>query len=106
MSGARTDGTSDSVAAIAGAIAEAVREGINRTLTPQQLVSPDGAPEAGPSESPISNRATGVGRVSLYQRVSGLGSVSGASSYHHEIRRPDAADSFPSASRRSANKRF
>ena len=110
-SGTGSDGTSASVAAIAGAIAEVVRESINRTLTPQPSVFPGRAQDTSPSVSPFvaqppSNAATSVGTAAnLYQRVATLGSPPpGASSHRSEIQRQGA---LPGTSRQSSfNKRF
>ena len=77
------DGMTDSVANIAGAIADAVRESLQRTLTPQPHVAPGSQnprPSASPTRQPPTTSNVSIG--SLYERVSAVGSVSGISTYH------------------------
>ena len=69
------DGMTDSVANIAGAIADAMRESLQRTLNPQPQVAP-GSQNPRPSASPRLRKpptSSNVGIGSLYERVSAVG---------------------------------
>ena len=92
-------GTSDSVATIAGVIAEAVREGLQRTLSSR---SPGPSQNASPSALQ-SGGLLSHDNSSLYQRVSAVGSAAGASSYNPGTPR---SDSLPGSGSQSCKKRF